>query len=353
MDKSKKGFAGKWIDIISTGTHTDDKGNKRVIDASFLEQVVGNLQLDLHEPPAVIGHPKTDAPAYAWVCGLRVEGDLLQGQFCDSDPNFEEMVRNGRFKKRSASFYLHAPDVPGGRVPALRHVGFLGAQPPAVKGLRNVEFNEGEAVTFADINFSEGEGMDEEKVKSTVREQLVEFLKNWNLFGSKDETEKGSFSEADVKRIAEEAVTRATASFTEENKKLATALEEIKGQVSHQSGVTTRADIISFCEGLGKAKFPPAFKELGVIEFMEKLATVPDDVKVTVINFEEKDGTRKEIKTERTLLAHFKDFLTGIGPVVQFGEHFGNLQGTGDVPTDPEDLEKLRKGVGTTEGGAK
>jgi hypothetical protein len=353
MDKSNKGFAGKWVDIFSTGTHTDDKGNSHVIDVSFLESVAGNLNPALHEPPAVIGHPDTDAPAYGWVDGLRVDGDLLQAQFYDVDPDFEEIVRKGRYKKRSASFYLDATLAPGGRVPSLRHVGFLGAKPPAVKGLRNVDFNEGEAITFEDINFSEGESMtDDEKVKTTVRESIAEFFKD--LFSSKDKT-PANFSEADVKRIAAEAAQAETASFAEENKTLKAQLEELKTQVATQSGVTTRGQIVAFCESLGKSKFPPAFMNLGAVEFMERLATLPGDVKVSVVSFEETAGTKKEIKTESTLLKWFQDFLTNIGPVVQFGEQFSNLSGNAETPTDPDDVNKVKKGMGITqtEGGAK
>src|SRR5205085_325301 len=141
------------IDIFTIGTHTDDKGSEHVIGAAFLEQTAANFKPDVHEPPVVIGHPRTDAPAFGWTCGLRVEGDTLQAQFCDVDPKFEELVIDGKFKKRSASFYLDAAKAPGGRVPQLRHVGFLGAQPPAVKGLREIRFHEGEAVNFEDITF--------------------------------------------------------------------------------------------------------------------------------------------------------------------------------------------------------
>ena len=53
---------------------------------------------------------------------------------------FAEMVQAGRFPKRSAAFY------PDGR---LRHVGFLGAMPPAVKGLKNISFgNDDDAIAF-------------------------------------------------------------------------------------------------------------------------------------------------------------------------------------------------------------
>ncbi len=53
------------------------------------------------------------------------------------------MVASGKFKKVSAAFYLpDSPNNPHKGVLSLRHVGFLGAMPPAVKGLKQVEFAE-------------------------------------------------------------------------------------------------------------------------------------------------------------------------------------------------------------------
>ena len=52
-------------------------------------------------------------------------------------PAFEEMVQHSLFKKRSASFYRKPAGI------ELRHVGFLGAQPPDVKGLADMKFEEG------------------------------------------------------------------------------------------------------------------------------------------------------------------------------------------------------------------
>jgi hypothetical protein len=50
------------------------------------------------------------------------------------------VVKQGLFKKRSVSLY---PDM------TLRHVGFLGAVPPSIKGLADIQFKEGaQAMTF-------------------------------------------------------------------------------------------------------------------------------------------------------------------------------------------------------------
>lgn len=350
--KKNLGFKGQWVDIITAGTHTDNKGEKHEIDHAFLERVVSNYDPSIHESPAVIGHPKEDAPAFGWVCGMRIEraadSEVLQAQFCDADSTFERLVEEGRFKKRSAAFYLDAQTAPGGRAPYLRHVGFLGAQPPAVKGLREIKFNEGEAVTF-DITFSEGEGMDEEKVKSTVKESIKEFLAN--MFGSKDEGTQANFSEAEldarIKKTADAAAAAATAAFEEKFTAQEEVIKGLKERLDQHSGSATRTEIISFCERLGAGKFLPAFKRMGVIEFMETLATVPDR-KVSVITFAEKDGREVEKKVEISPLQFFQNFLQTLPAFIEFGEKLGDMQLKGDatVNVDPEAVEGLRAGMG-------
>ncbi len=342
---TQPGFNGKWIEIFRTGEHADSAGNEFDIDAAFIERVVANFKPEIHEPPAVIGHPKTNTPAYGWVCGLRRNNDLLEALFCNNEAAFEEMVQAGRFKKRSPAFYMDADTAPGGLVPQLQHVGFLGAKPPAVKGLRDIEFNEGDAVTFEIATFNEGDDMDEEKVKSTVRESIKEFFAG--LFGKGDKS-PATFSEAEFSERVEAAVKAATKGITTKLDALETTNRSLEERVAQQSGATTRSEIVAFCEGLGKEKFPPAFKHLGVIEFMEAIAALPDK-KVKVVTFAEKDGEKTKIETESSLFKWFKGFLEGIGPVIQFGEQFGGLE-TADTTSsdlvDPARRQKLRADMG-------
>lgn len=141
------------IEIFKAGKRFDANGKEFDISVSDLEQVVTSYNPAFHEAPAVIGHPKMNNPAYAWVEKLFLEGDVLKAQFKQIDPEFSEMVKNGRFKKVSASFYT--PDSPNnpyqGRW-AIRHVGFLGAMPPAVKGLKEPVFNETDEQGVVDFN---------------------------------------------------------------------------------------------------------------------------------------------------------------------------------------------------------
>lgn len=140
------------IEIFKAGKRPDASGQMIEIKLNDLVQAVTAYNPDLHEAPAVIGHPKDNAPAYAWVKRLNLEGDTLKAELTQIDPNFAEMVEAGRFKKISASFYLaDSPQNPKPGFLYLRHVGFLGAMPPAVKGLRNPEFSDNESGV---VNFS-------------------------------------------------------------------------------------------------------------------------------------------------------------------------------------------------------
>lgn len=121
----------------------------------MLRAAVEGYDPELHEAPIVVGHPKDNHPAYGWVKSLQFgEDGMISVEPHQVDPEFSEMVEAGRFKKRSASWYL--PDAPNNPKPGtlyLRHVGFLGAQPPAIKGLKDVAFSEEEGavtVEFAD-----------------------------------------------------------------------------------------------------------------------------------------------------------------------------------------------------------
>ena len=159
------------IEIFRAGKRPDSSGNLTEIKISQLAQAVTAYDPNLHEAPAVIGHPKDNAPAYAWVKGLSLEGATLKAELAQIDPEFSEMVQAGRFKKVSASFYLEdSPHNPKPGKLYLRHVGFLGAMPPAVKGLRNPEFSEDEKGV---VNFSiEMEDNAEIKALRAENEQL-------------------------------------------------------------------------------------------------------------------------------------------------------------------------------------
>lgn len=147
----------KPFEIFKTGTHTSEQGEGLTFTDADLDAIASGYDRTLHEAPIVVGHPKTDAPAYGWVGSLTVRSGRLVATPADVDAAFAELVRDKKFKSRSAAFYK--PDHPNNPKPGqwyLRHVGFLGAAAPAVKGLKPVEFADDDAVVFADLEFADG-----------------------------------------------------------------------------------------------------------------------------------------------------------------------------------------------------
>jgi hypothetical protein len=126
-----------WQEIFKTGQQTDSSGVTRDWSESDLDNIVNKYNEQpadkRHEAPVVIGHPVVDSPAYGWVSRLKREGSALLAEFKQLALEFVEIVKEGRYKKVSMALY---PDM------LLRHVGFLGAVPPAVKGLEPVKFSE-------------------------------------------------------------------------------------------------------------------------------------------------------------------------------------------------------------------
>lgn len=139
-------------EIFRAGTRTDANGNTVTITEADLAAAAQAYDPKVHEAPIVVGHPKADAPAYGWVKSLGVQNGVLTADFAQVDEGFADLVKAGRYKKVSASFYPPtSPNNPKPGVWTLRHVGFLGAQPPAVKGLSAISFAEGEVyVEFAE-----------------------------------------------------------------------------------------------------------------------------------------------------------------------------------------------------------
>lgn len=137
----------KRFPIFRKGRHTASSGATLDFSEDALRAAVAAYDPTLHEAPIVVGHPKDNHPAFGWVGSLSFDeasGEIV-AEPRQVDTEFAELVQAGRYKKRSASWYL--PDAPNNPKPGslyLRHVGFLGAQPPAVKGLGDVQFADDE-----------------------------------------------------------------------------------------------------------------------------------------------------------------------------------------------------------------
>jgi len=306
-----KGFSD-WIPIFRGGRQVDASGREHDGDA-LIENAVSTFDASKHEPPIVIGHPADNTPAFGWVSELKKQGDLLLAKFKQVQPEFEDMVRRGLFKKRSAAFYNDG---------TLRHVGFLGAMPPAVKGLADVAFSEGEAASFefgediraapaeADLKSTIATQSDPRKEEKSMQfKEFIQKLKDLltGIEGQVTDPPAGkAFSEADLetarKQAAEEAAKaerdKVTAEFAE------------KERTARQAA--RKAEISGWCESMIKAgKMTPAMVKFGVPDMMLAFAGMEGE-----IEFDEGDG-----KVKATLFDRFKGlFETELPKVVEFKE---------------------------------
>lgn len=150
------------IEVFRAGTHTSSGGHTRTWTEEDLERIAEtyNNQSD-HEAPVVLGHPRDNAPAYGWVESLSVKKGVLLAKLTNLSEEFVDWVKAGRYKKRSIALYADG---------LLRHVGFLGAMPPAVKGLKDVAFSEGDAEEY---EFGDYRMSTVGRVFSRIREWLI------------------------------------------------------------------------------------------------------------------------------------------------------------------------------------
>ena len=132
------------IEIFKEGTHVDDNGVARVFTAGDIDATAAAYDPKVHDAPLTIGHPKTDDPRYGAVAKLHAvtgaDGKrTLTMDAVDVEPAFAEAVLTKRYPKRSTAFYPPThPQNPKPGVWYVRHVGSLGGQPPAVRGLADL-----------------------------------------------------------------------------------------------------------------------------------------------------------------------------------------------------------------------
>ena len=133
----------KSIHIFSPGTQTSAQGVTREFTKGDLKQIADSYNANRHEAPIRIGHEDSDkVPAWGWVKDVKMKGEDLYAEV-EFSPLMQDYVDNGLYKKVSASFY--APESKINPEPgqwSLRHVAMLGAQPPAVKGLKGFAYAE-------------------------------------------------------------------------------------------------------------------------------------------------------------------------------------------------------------------
>lgn len=147
----------KALHIFKSGCHVAMSGERMCFSLGDIERIARIYDAGTHRAPLVLGHPHTDSPAHGWVSGLKAVGEDLFAFVEQISEELQGWVKTGRYGAISASFY--PPE--DRRNPRagdwyLRHVGFLGAAAPSVKGLTRPSFTDGCACAVVNIDSAFG-----------------------------------------------------------------------------------------------------------------------------------------------------------------------------------------------------
>jgi len=337
------------IEVFKAGTWTDSSGNTRTWTEQDIDKIIEkyNSQRD-HEAPVVIGHPKDNAPAYGWVERLEKRGQSIWAKIKPTVQDFVDWVRQGLYKKVSISLY---PDL------LLRHIGFLGAMPPAVKGLQIPQFSDAE---YSEYTMDFRKWTQEERDKLAKGEIKGEFAgpdqsfpiagpedvgDAWNLSGHAENPDQIRLNiiriakkygwvsalpksarqwakehnidlmEVQMEEKLKELETqlkekeKALAEFAERDKAKEEEIAKLREEIARIEKEKRQIEFNSFCEDLIKeGKLTPAMKP-AVIDFLEILH-----------GFEEYEFSEGEGKVKAKPGERFKTFLKGLPKVIEYGE---------------------------------
>ncbi len=349
----------KPIEIFKVGTHTATNGQTLPFDQTMLADAVSAYQPSVHEAPIVIGHPKDNHPAFGWIDHLELTDDgIVLAHPKQVDTDFAELVKEGKYKKRSASWY--APDSPANPTPGklyLRHVGFLGAMPPALKGLGDVQFNEAEEGILEFANVSPYTVSTIGRIQRRLREWFIskegldvadKLIPDYEIRDIEDQANRMiqdniQSTNTDVQPIAFSESKNMTGQETPEQKiaRLEKELADSKAKtvdfseqeesIKQREAQLAKREINSQVDDLVKqGKVLPAQKA-GLVEFMASL----DDGE-QVIEFGEGDKAVKQSPRQ-----FMTDFLKNQPKLVDFGEVTPS-EGTG-APQDLSPVELSKK----------
>lgn len=205
------------IHVLKLGNAISADGVETFHSKRDLEDLVESYNTDIHEAPVILGHDEDknwaellssdSRPAYGWITKAYVDGNDL---YVDVDASDEliQFIKDKKYMKRSLAYY--GRDSRNNPTPGklyMRHLAMLGASPPAIKGLKDIELAEGDNKEMA--TKEESVKLLNEQVKQwlafllkddgrIVRENIIAFdpepneENNW-LFNSEDQKFEGAF----------------------------------------------------------------------------------------------------------------------------------------------------------------
>lgn len=293
------------LPVFRAGRHTDSGGHTREWTEADLDTIAQQYDRQIEsgdERPAVCGHPADDssAPARGWLKKLWRKGSELWARM-EPTPELVEDVRANRYRYRSMAFY---PDL------RVRHLGILGGNPPALKGLPALSFADDptDLITVT-LDFAEGDTTDSPMTPEEITalgEAVAAALKpQFDAVTEAIAALKPAETTEEEKPAEEEGGGGETPEFAE-NQRLTTENAELKQQLR-------AAEFAAFLDSDEvKGRVIPANRAM-LLRFMEQQHDAPS------MEFGEGDAKRTLTGIEAA-----KEFIRALPVAVQFGEQYTN-----------------------------
>ncbi|EKM6231439.1 peptidase [Salmonella enterica] len=330
--------------VFAPGTHTAMDGRTITFTPEDCIDLANSYDPSVSEAPFVIGHPSLTAPAYGWAERLEYRDGIVYAAPRQVNPAFAEAFNAGSYKKRSLSIYQ--PDSPGNPKPGhfyARHVGFLGAVPPGVKGLPDAQFAEASGdngpLEFAlpweaDNLASLFQSIRDWVIQETTIEQADSIIPQWRIQSILDSATDECKSISPLAYAEETNVdpNKKTSSMAADfaEREAALAVREARLAAEEEVARTRqlkekRTATVAFADGLVKGGSILPRQKTAIVEVLMNLSQEP-------LSFSEGETTISQ--SPEALL---REILSTKPAVVNFSEKTG----TADAPVDFADASAL------------
>lgn len=331
--------------VFAPGTHTAMDGRTITFTPEDCIDLANSYDPSVSEAPFVIGHPSLTAPAYGWAERLEFRDGIVYVAPRQVNPAFADAFNAGSYKKRSLSIYQ--PDSPGNPKPGhfyARHVGFLGAVPPGVKGLPDAQFAEASGdngpLEFAlpweaDNLASLFQSIRDWVIQETTIEQADSIIPQWRIQSILDSATDDRQSSISPLAYAEETnvdpnkkTPSTAADFAEREAALAAREAKLAADeevVRTRQLEEKRTATVAFADGLVKGGSILPRQKTAIVEVLMNLSQEP-------LSFSEGETTISQ--SPEALL---REILSTKPAVVNFSEKTGTV----DAPVDFADASAL------------
>lgn len=326
------------LNIFKPGTFTPMGQDAQPITFSDADLIAVANAYDptKHRAPIIIGHADImTAPAYGHVKALSFSGDGLEAELDGMDAQFAALVKKEAYPSVSAGFY--PPNHPRNPSPGnfyLHEVSFLGAVPPAVRGLRSPSLAFSDDVEGIVRFSSEYDDMTNASLWRRLREWII------GKYG-KDEADSvvPSYEVQSLEMSAQQEVAEASdvsemPQFSSQEKDVTTpdieSLKQenarLKAKLDEQERTALRNGFAQFAESLcgpdanGEARLQSKHKQTVIDLLMFAAKPTGDD---GLIKFGEGDGKADPV-------AAMKALFESLPPTLNFAEQI-----TKDKAADP------------------